>query len=382
MGAIDIETNSYYSPSEALKGKTYKCTECGNRVIFRKGDIRVPHFAHYSQTNTCSYYEHPSESQIHKDAKLLMAKMLTERKNIQFLWNCDYPSCKTRSDCYAFSGVPSIIYKEGDEVMLEYRDKENKWIADIAVVNNGEVRYIIEIKNTHSTNLGRPEPWFEVDAATLIREMNELNMGSTEIDSSNYGEELLYLISCERKNIKRYCYGSFCYKEHWVKRIPGYNKKMLVNECLLCSTTDFYPICDGSTGRFQNGEIKVCIDCLEKDTYEKRIPVLYKPSCNGQCFVQGDDGAYSQRNRRYCAESCELIQCSSCYKPFPKILLDCYGKKCMSCDMSLCMFHYLNVPFSRKEEAKTMGAKWDSNRKKWYIEKDNKNYKEVIVQFK
>ena len=34
---------------------------------------------------------------------------------------------------------------------------------------------------------------------------------------------------------------------------------------------------------------------------------------------------------------------------------------------------YLNVPFSEKEEAKKLGAKWDGNRKKWFIENKNKH---------
>ena len=75
LGAIEIETNKYVSPTEALKGKNYKCIECDKKVIIRKGTIRKAHFAHYVQTNICTYYDHPNESQIHKDAKMLMAKL-------------------------------------------------------------------------------------------------------------------------------------------------------------------------------------------------------------------------------------------------------------------------------------------------------------------
>lgn len=28
---------------------------------------------------------------------------------------------------------------------------------------------------------------------------------------------------------------------------------------------------------------------------------------------------------------------------------------------------YLNVPFSQKDEAKVLGARWDGNKKKWYV---------------
>jgi len=35
---------------------------------------------------------------------------------------------------------------------------------------------------------------------------------------------------------------------------------------------------------------------------------------------------------------------------------------------------YLAVPFVEKDEAKSFGAKWDGECKKWYCEKNNKNY--------
>lgn len=40
---------------------------------------------------------------------------------------------------------------------------------------------------------------------------------------------------------------------------------------------------------------------------------------------------------------------------------------------------YLLVPYSEKEDAKKMNAKWDNNIKKWYILNNNKN-KDLILQ--
>ena len=40
---------------------------------------------------------------------------------------------------------------------------------------------------------------------------------------------------------------------------------------------------------------------------------------------------------------------------------------------------YLNVPYSEKEKAKKLGAKWDSKKKKWYI-KNNNEYKEILME--
>ena len=42
---------------------------------------------------------------------------------------------------------------------------------------------------------------------------------------------------------------------------------------------------------------------------------------------------------------------------------------------------YLNIPFSRKEDIKNMGGKWDKNKKKWFIYENNKNREKIIETF-
>ena len=81
MGAINKSTNNYEYPKIAVKNNKYKCPSCDKDIIFRNGKILQPHFAHYKSTNPCNYYEKPSESQIHKDAKLLMKSLLNDKKN-------------------------------------------------------------------------------------------------------------------------------------------------------------------------------------------------------------------------------------------------------------------------------------------------------------
>jgi hypothetical protein len=376
LGAIDTESNMYFSPAEALKGRDYKCNDCGSRVILRKGEVRKPHFAHYAATSTCSYYDHPNESQIHKDAKDLMKKLLIDKADIRFVWECDYPPCRQDPyDTFEFSWTPTIVHKEGDEVVLEYRGPENRWVADVAVINGGEVRYIIEIKATHGTNLGRPEPWFEVDAALFIQSINEQIEEKNKLKIDGW----MLRIGCVRQNIHRYCYGSFCYRESWTKRIPCYAN----GPCFLCGTLDFTPVTDGSTGKFQTGKISVCTDCLFIDTYSGRIPAVYKPRCNGACFILGDSG-YKQDRRRYCTQGCTLITCLKCPGLFPQILLDCRGGSCPSHEDVIAKYCvvYLNVPFSKKEEAKAIGAKWDNERKKWYMDKDSRRLAEALRIFK
>ena len=51
-------------------------------VIFRNGKIKQPHFAHHKSDNPCYYYDKPCETQIHKDAKLLMKSLLDNNEFI------------------------------------------------------------------------------------------------------------------------------------------------------------------------------------------------------------------------------------------------------------------------------------------------------------
>ena len=42
---------------------------------------------------------------------------------------------------------------------------------------------------------------------------------------------------------------------------------------------------------------------------------------------------------------------------------------------------YLNVPYVNKEHAKTLGTRWDPQKKKWYSFKDNKNIEELLKEY-
>ena len=381
LGATEVVSGIYYSPTQAVKGKDYKCIECAQKVILRKGQIRKAHFAHYSQTNTCNYYDHPNESQIHKDAKLLMAKLLTERKRIQFIWGCSYEPCyATASNTYAFQGYPSIQYKDGDEVLLEHRDKENKWIADIAIVNKGLVRYIIEIKNTHGTTTARPEPWYEVGALELIENINKINTETDpELIEYNNSEEFIYTIECVR-NTPRYCYGSFCWKENWVHKIPEYDENLIGKNCIFCKKEDYEPVYDGATGKFKTGYIRVCVDCLAEDTYKRRVPKAYKPPCYGSCFIQ--NGASDRYSQKPCLDNCKLVPCNACKVLHPMWVV-CKGNGiCIGCDIIAYSNTFIEVPFAQKDEVKELGAKWEPRIKKWYIDNDNKNKPCILSRFK
>ena len=77
--------------------------------------------------------------------------------------------------------LPEI--KDNSVIKLEYRFEFNgPKIADVAWLNDDKLYYIFEICNTHKTrNENRPEPWFEIDAETLITNANDDSLTSLEV---------------------------------------------------------------------------------------------------------------------------------------------------------------------------------------------------------
>lgn len=166
LGAIIKNTNQYVYPVIANKHDKFECPECHRDLILRQGSKRVHHFAHYKTDNPCNYYTSPTESQIHKDAKQLMKKILND--NIKIVIS---RICRCCEEIEEFE-IPERDNKSNIEI--EYRFEYNGVkIADIAFIGNSEIVAIFEICNTHKTDKeNRPEPWFEIDACALIKNAN------------------------------------------------------------------------------------------------------------------------------------------------------------------------------------------------------------------
>jgi flagellar biosynthesis GTPase FlhF len=180
MGAINKTTNKYEYPKIANKINKYKCPFCEKCVIFRNGKIKQPHFAHYKSDNPCSYYDRPNESQIHKDAKMLMKRLLDDKHIIFISRYCNY--CQTNNRPFNYSDDYDILsdeYTENTKTHIEYKFKHNdsNKSADVALVENDKIKYIFEIcyKNKTMEN-NRPEPWFEIKAQDLINKINSVTI--------------------------------------------------------------------------------------------------------------------------------------------------------------------------------------------------------------
>lgn len=171
LGAINKNTHEYVFYNSANKTDEYICPDCNKGIVFCKGEKIGPYFRHKVDTvNPCNYYDKPSESQIHKDAKMLIKTLLEKGILLSLVRNCN--CCKKKEEFE----IPTIT--ETSSIHMEYRFEYNgAKIADVAYIDNNEILYIFEICNTHKTSSeNRPEPWFEIDALTLINLINVSNL--------------------------------------------------------------------------------------------------------------------------------------------------------------------------------------------------------------
>jgi hypothetical protein len=228
-GALEKDTRSYTLPSDAKKDKSYICIDCSAKVIPKQGEIRKHHFAHASKT-TCSFFESHSESQTHKEAKYKLASLLKDKKSVIIFWSCGSRlRHKDKSLCGLGTGGMDceLQYEENDEVIVEYRDKNNKYVADIAVLNKDKVKYIFEIKYTHkvdSNNFTRPEPWFEIEAKVV------LDTEKDEEDKKDNG----YSFMCIRNTYR--CYTCVALEDKTVVNLPP---RYWNSPCINCKRTDY-----------------------------------------------------------------------------------------------------------------------------------------------
>lgn len=188
MGAINKTSKEREALLFADKKNSYMCPDCNKDVIFKKGKIKKAHFAHKASEIKCTFYDKPSETHIHKEAKILMKSLLDNKKELHFYRKC--------SDCDEHKNI-DIHYNDNMKAVIEYKFNYNdsNRSADVALVDDNNIKYIFEICNTHKTKeCNRPEPWVEIDAEELIKNINE---------NDDYNIECIREYICDECNEKR-----------------------------------------------------------------------------------------------------------------------------------------------------------------------------------
>jgi hypothetical protein len=201
LGAINKLNGEYVYPKIANKKDQYICPECNKDLILCQGKIRAHHFRHkVYNVNPCHHYSNPTETQIHKDAKILLKNLLERKIPISFIRNCC--CCKTIEEFE----IPEI--SETSVIEIEYRFEYNGTkIADVAYIDDSELICIFEICNTHKTfSENRPEPWFEINAETLIKIANDNTLTTLQIPCIRCEkcENCIELENLKYSNIEKY----------------------------------------------------------------------------------------------------------------------------------------------------------------------------------
>lgn len=222
LGALNKNTKEYFYPEIANKIDKYVCPDCDRDLILCKGEKNIAHFRHYTDSlhpeNLCNHYNNPSESQIHKDSKLLLKKLL-ETKKITITRNCN--DC-SKPETYE---IP-LFDKNDSEIKNEYRFKYNNSynIADVAYLCDNEILSIFEIYNTSRVKAEkRPEPWFEIKAYKLFYLVNK-NLDNIELEC----ERILKCDNC----IKNYEQHTHQYKK-FLRKTEKFVRHTLGQELIL-----------------------------------------------------------------------------------------------------------------------------------------------------
>jgi hypothetical protein len=148
------------SPTKAEKGILYHCPECRDKIVFRKGAIKVPHFAHHGDSK-CN-----PETILHKAGKLSVLHTIeswkagTLPKPLIFK---KHELCQKQS-CY---DLPECI----ERALMEHRIPSGR-VLDVALMGPESVVLGVEIYVTHRVDAAKksavPYPWVEVDAQAVI----------------------------------------------------------------------------------------------------------------------------------------------------------------------------------------------------------------------
>lgn len=93
-----------------------------------------------------------------------------------------------------------------------------------------------------------------------------------------------------------------------------------------------------------------------------------------------------------CKFNCVPLQCLRCKKYIPEWLSNSHNGRCSLCARSYASSKksntfkklkkiYLAVPFTKKDNAKSLGARWDPEKKLWYSLEDNENLEVLETLF-
>jgi hypothetical protein len=266
LGAL--HNGEYCLPCNAEKGLDYICPGCKAPVILRRGEIKAPHFAHKPSERRCEFYDHPGEGEIHKMVKHIIADLLRKKKIKKVVRSC--PKGCTYDE--------EIDYEEGDEVIDEYPIGD-RYKVDVALINNGKIKYIFEVYNTHKTTRETPEPWFEIDAKKFLKDTENGTKLTKGVEYSLNVGEMTLLQVVEELHERGVDLGGTLYEK--CNRLENERRK---SECVYCIRVGKYcPSCKIHMADFTATSYRT-------NGYDKRTECMKQAIINSkeyeQCYLE------------------------------------------------------------------------------------------------
>lgn len=150
------------------KDKEYRCPDCKGRLVFRAGNKKRPHFAHYRIPNHCNFM---NESWVHFSAKHLIYLHITEWINGHRCAPILKRVCSVCNDQHEQPLPPKV-----KKAHIEYRIQTDKGtcVADIGLLDDqNQLLCAIEVVHTHEVNEHKEDkfdsiPWVEVKAKDIF----------------------------------------------------------------------------------------------------------------------------------------------------------------------------------------------------------------------
>lgn len=150
--ALDA-ANQVVSPYTAPRGALYTCLHCHERVTLRRGQVRVPHFAHRPDSQCTASYE----SLEHSAFKKLLAQGLHRHRKFTAELRC--PAC---------GHDQRTTYKLPPDATVDEEVAVQNYRADVALLRGEEVIFVFEVYVTNEVSgekaLALQVPWLEVAA--------------------------------------------------------------------------------------------------------------------------------------------------------------------------------------------------------------------------
>ena len=388
MGAIKKGTGEYKLVSEGIKKEEYECPECNKEVILRKGEKNRVHYAHKKE-NKCEYYEKPSESQIHKEGKKLI-KRLIEKNWLEIYKEC--VECREKE----YMKIPEYTYDKKVELECSFKyDISNEEInengtlriADVAYLNeNQEIIWIIEILNTHKTKEeDRPEPWNEIEAKELLK----------IVDKDKIKIKCSREYTCEKCNEKKYIELNQLNLRNILKSVDlEWFIRYKLGQRIFKKQTEHLRIDYDSM--HNNDEVNEKILDLFKKYYGKKKIIL--KTTKGLVyvrFVEKNENDENINNNVYEEEENanpnEIFINLTGYGTIEiiKYILENIQKKYITINNDLKREDYkkmvndrvyLSVDYDDRKKKK-MGGLWDIEIKNWYVKKTNENLVKILEKY-